>query len=148
MLDDPHEVVVRALDGLADDLAAGDVAGAVERFVPWGVIWGDDVVEEALGAAEVAAYLARLVAGPTALRWDVEESWACRRDHQVWFVADADVVLRPRGAADASGRLAARVSGVLVADRGRWRFELFSGFQAAAPAPGSPSPAPLVSVSR
>lgn len=131
MLDDPHQVVVRVLDDLAADLAAGDVAAAAERFVPWAAIWGDELAEEALGSAEVAAYLDRVVREPHTLRWDVEQSWACRREHQVWFVADADVVLRPTGSTEAGERRAARVSGVLVADRGRWRFELFSGFQAA-----------------
>ncbi|MDN4159878.1 nuclear transport factor 2 family protein [Nocardioides abyssi] len=131
MLDDPHQVVVRALDALAADLADGDVVAAAEHFVAWGSIWGDELREEALGSAEVAAYLTHVVRGPHTLRWDVEQSWACRRASQVWFVADADVVLRPRGTDGPSERRAARVSGVLVADGGRWRFELFAGFQAA-----------------
>lgn len=127
MLTDPHQLLIDTLERLERSLRARDLDGAVACFVPDGAIFGDDLLEQAHGTAELTLLVAEVLEHPFAVGWDVHDTWVRVVGQTAWFVASASLV-RHDGEREI-GREPFTMSGVLRGGAGFFRFELFNGMQ-------------------
>lgn len=117
------EIAQAALDQFNDAMRTRDPAIA-GLFVDSALVVGSDPGEIAQGAAAIGALLRGIHAKDYVVRWQLYLVEAGGDAPRIWFFGEGHVALeRPTGSTD----LPYRVSGVLVATPGGWRWELFHG---------------------
>ncbi len=117
------EIARQALETISRLMRGKDPAIA-DLFVPDALLVGSEVGEIARGREAIAALFAGIHARDYIVWWDFPQLDSGGDTQRVWLFAEGHVVVER---ANGSGRLPYRLSAVVVAEGGDWRWELFHG---------------------
>jgi ketosteroid isomerase-like protein len=128
-----HRIVDEALHRLIAELRGRDMEGVLALFHSDAVLFGSEEGEQAIGAEQLRAFLARLFERPHTYGW---AGWnpllTGGTEDMVWFVAPSTAVIQDDAGHEEDAPY--RLSGVLErANDGRWLFRLFNGAEPISP---------------